>query len=244
MDKIAIIYTTFLRSELAMNTISSIISNWIPNSKLFIGDQNKIAGKIYDVNLNFEIFSLPFDCGLSYARNYLINKANEEGYKYCLITADSIEFNSIANLQPVIDFMKKDDLTALVGFKLNNRVSWEYLMELVPGKHFNLIKPTETIEDNGIKYTECNIVKNFFLAKTEALLNVPWDNALKMHEHEDFFWRLKQKTYKVFYTDYFSANYIDFKPPEYLKYRQRMYSEFRKIFQEKYKIKGWVKIIK
>ena len=57
-------------------------------------------------------------------------------------------------------------------------------------------------------------------------------------EHEDYFHRLKQKSYKVFYTNYLKAEYIDKKPPRYNSYRERIYKVFMPKVKEKYKIVG------
>ena len=238
MNKIALIYTTFLRDDLASKTITSIINNWNTDWRLLIGDQNPTDEKA-SLYANFMYYDLPFDCGLSYARNYLVKKAKELGYEYCLVTADSIEFTGQYNFEPIMIFMK-DNGVDKVGFRLDNRVSWEYNIELIPGKHFELSLSNENLEYDGITYNKVDICKNFFLAKTDALINIPWDNELKLSEHEDHCWRLKQASYKTYFTNYIGANYVDNKPNEYTKYRQRMYFEYRKKLQEKYGIKGWI----
>jgi len=43
-------------------------------------------------------------------------------------------------------------------------------------------------------------VINFFLARTSILQKHPWDSELKVREHEEFFWRLKQKGVKITHT--------------------------------------------
>lgn len=229
---IAIIYTTFLRDDLANKTTQSIYDYW-NDYILLIGNQNKkdMIGS----------FHLPFDCGLSYARNYLVQEAKKLRCDYCLVTADSIEFTDKYNFTPIIDFMETNNVDK-VGFKLDNRISWEYDMALIPGQYFELSKPSaEPIIYKGIKYQKVDICKNFFLAKTQTLLDIPWDNNLKLSEHEDHCYRLRQARCSTYVTDYISANYIDDKSPEYLKYRSRMYGEYRKLLLQKYGIKSWVK---
>ena len=92
------------------------------------------------------------------------------------------------------------------------------------------------------RYRECDIVRNFFLAKTEVLIENPWDDELKVAEHEDFFIRLKQNTfYKVVWTPDIQAKYIGIREGKYDQYRRRMYGEFRKKLLEKWNLKGWVR---
>lgn len=245
MEKIAIIYTTFLRDKLFYRTINSILANWRENFVLLIADQSPTKEKIdwilekAENNSQIKYYPLLFDCGLSYSRNFLINIVKKLNIPYSLITADSIEFNENSiKLEPLTKILKEGKAN-LIGLGLNNRVYWEYYMKLDPN-HFRLIKSEDFIEINNIKYKKCDIVKNFFLAETDILSKVKWDNDLKLSEHEDFFWRFKQNGFKVLWTDYASANYIEYKPQEYKKYRQRMYKEFRDILRKKYNIKGWV----
>lgn len=231
---IAIIYTTFLRDKLANKTLQSIYDNWsLDYGPVLIGNQNK-------ENNVLGSFNLPFDCGLSYARNWLVQKANQLGCKYCLVTADSIEFTSRYDFKPIIECMENNNIDK-IGFGLNNRVPWEYNMGLIPGKYFELTLPSRSVVYKGIEYRNVDICKNFFIAKTKILLDVPWDNDLKLSEHEDHCWRLKQTGHVTVVTNHISANYIDDKPEEYLKYRSRMYSEYRKLFLNKYNISNWVK---
>lgn len=237
MEKVAIITQTFLRDNLMMKTVNSIMDNWQDNYVLFIGDQNKdltvIASDIYnkaykDTKINIKRYKLLFDCGLSFSRNFLINKAHEMGIKYVLISADSIAFNNKYNFEPMINFIKSRNNNAIVGLKLANRQPFEYDMTIDRelGK-FILDKPArgKTVYE-GMGYQRCDIVKNFFIAPTELLIKYPWNNELKLAEHEDEFLRLKENNVEVYYNDTISANYIDEKPDEYKIMRNRLYSEF------------------
>jgi len=247
--KIAIIYSTFLRDELMYQTVQSILDNWQENYILLIGDQNPTPlksvyfGIIADkTNQNIQYWQLPFDSGLSYSRNFLVQKAKGLGCKYCILTADSIKFTKKYNFEPIINFLEEEDNRGIVGLGLDNRQCWVYNMELIPGHFFKLNKDNlKVVNSQGIQFISCEVVANFFLAKTQCLIDNPWDNNLKMAEHEDIFWRLKQTKWKVYYTDYIKALYVNNKPTKYLKFRQRMYGEFKQKLQQKYKITGWLK---
>lgn len=253
-NKIAICLTTFMRDELLYKIIQSIVENITDDCILLVGDQNKeITQRI--IGKNTYHYKLPFDCGLSYARNFLVKKAQEMQIKYCLITADSIQFTEKYNFEPIINFIQDDPRNGIVGFNLKNRIPWECDINLKKGKYFCLNTPQErTIWYNRIKLQRCDMLRNFFLAQTKCLIENPWDNKLKLSEHLDFFWRLKGNkiyfgdyfgedicsAYEVYFTNYISANYVDFKPKEYNQYRQRAHQEFREIFKNKYGISGWV----
>jgi len=245
-DKIAIIFTTFLRNGLAMDTIASILGNWRDDYVLLVADQNRPGAYLFekpDDKINY--YQLPFDCGLSYARNFLVQKAKEMGCEFCLVTADSIAFEKQLDLDPIKNFLRRCDNRGLVGFNLEGRAKWEWNFGGLDAHNFILTVPKEQIVGVNINYVKVDLCKNFYLAKTEMLVEIPWDNDLKVAEHEDWAWRVKQNgKYLLFSTGYITAKYIDSKSPEYLVYRQRMYNEFRNKLRAKYKIDGWVQIIK
>ena len=73
LPKIAILMTTFLRNELANKTIQTILPQLSDDCILLIADQNKPEQQLtLDSNWNHIFYcSLPYDCGLSFVRNYL-----------------------------------------------------------------------------------------------------------------------------------------------------------------------------
>jgi hypothetical protein len=242
---IAILITTFLRDSLLYKTIQTIVDNYPNNSIILIADQGyadsekDITIDYYKSQIPLEYYRLPFDCGLSYARNYLINKANEMNIPYILMSADSIQFAQKYDFQPIIDFLEQNDKRGIVGVDLlGSRCPWEFLMELTD-KGIKLFPSSNYIEFKGIKYKKCDIVRNIFLAKTKTILNL-YDNELKLCEHEDSFITYKQRGYEVYWTDTISFKRISTNTSkEYQSYRKRL-SDFQKILKQKLNISGWV----
>lgn len=255
MKKIAIIYTTFLRDDLMMKTTDYIVDAYDEIFDLFIADQGDINEqkinyyKQLKQKINAKIFKLEFDCGLSFARNFLVQKAHTLGYEYCLITADSILFNHpLFYLKPIIKFLDQEPDCAIIGLDLQGRFNWEGTLDLEKGNQFiikqlNIPKSTVIIKDT-YKYYNVDVCRNFFIARTKALISSCWDNELKLGEHEDFFWRLKQTGWKCLYCPDYSAKYIKSSTPNYDMYRSRLYNDFKKLVQQKFKLKNWVKFIK
>lgn len=220
--KTAIIFTTFMRPELAKMTIASIKANLPDDSVLCVVEQgNELEADIH----------LPYDVGLSAARNAGVTWAYEQAIPWCMITADSIQFTKKYDFNPHIHSGYD-----LIGFDLENRVPYEG--ELWFNMDAGWPTPFKINKDyvpkiNGI-YSEIDICRNFFIAKTEALHLVKWDDELKLCEHEDFFYRFKQAQYSCAWTDSVQATYIDDKPEDYEKMRNRMYTEFRGKVRRKY----------
>ena len=239
MTNLAIIYTTFLRNELAQQTIQSIQPSLNENTILTIGDQNEKESQILQ-NPNWHYtftYPLSYDCGLSYARNYLINVAKSFNIPYVLITADSIEFTAKYDFTPFIDFLEQNKNYTMIGFELKSCPKWEFDLDLVPNQYFLMKPPARAkIAKNDIIYQPCDIFNNFCLIKTENVVNVLWDNELKLTEHEDFFWRMKLAGYESFYTNALSAKRVIYRPEEYKKMRDRTYSIYLDKLLKKYNL--------
>ena len=244
-EKIAILITTFMRDDLLIRTVNTILKNWDDRFYILIGDQGSAGSKewLYKKLKNQKkgkVIYLPFDCGLSHARNQLVTEAYYLSLKYVLLSADSIQFTNKYDFQPIIDFLNTDKDRGIVGFHLDgSKGDWYRDLELIPGKYFQLNKPTrEAIGD----FQPVDIVKNFFLAKTDCLLDNPWDRELCLCEHEDFAYRLKTETnWKVFYYPKLSALHVTEREGEYAKFRNRCYNEFQTKLKQKYGITGWVR---
>ena len=178
MNKIAIIYTTFLRPDLARETLLSIRGH--KEHLILVGDQGDEDNKNHIiVNQRFEYtnridISLPFDCGVSFARNELIKTANKLKYEYCIITADSIRFTNdgtyfkflphraIPKIELAIQYLDSQPTVGILGFDLSGRVPWEYNMDIADGK-FILTKAGELEVDQltGLRVRKCDICRQF-----------------------------------------------------------------------------------
>lgn len=253
--KIAFGITTFLRDHLMMECVKTTVNAVPLNSVILVADQGRESEekKVFvEKHKSVKCTLLPFDCGLSAGRNFLVKQAKELGCEYIVIGADSIFVDeSMIYVEELTRCMETSNID-LIGFDLKNRIPWEAFVELIPGKYFELdfvrtkqgafnSQNVKLIQNdaNALIY-KCELVKNFFIAKVDALLECPWDEDLKLFEHEDFFWRFKKAGKTVAWTQYCSGSYVDQKPPDYKQYRSRMYSEFKNILQKKYDITGWI----
>jgi hypothetical protein len=243
VSKLAILFTAFERKNLSEKTLQSIypyLSS--PNIFLLVADQSKIPySTTYGVTNSF-VYTLPYDCGLSAARNFLVQQAFKLDCEFVLLTADSIEFNSGYDFRPYIDFLKSNPTYGILGFNLINKREWEFNMNIVDNC-FELTKSNECVQYNNRRFKKIDICRNFFLAKTQTLLDCKWDENLKLCEHEAFFWDLKTRTdWKVFYTDSLSASYIKQKEGEYKKLRLRSNFEYAQLAKIKYGLKQLVRV--
>lgn len=243
--KIAILITTFLRDNLLYKTLQTIVDNYTKDCIVLIADQGyadeekDITIDYYKSQMPLEYYKIPFDSGLSFARNFLVNKANEMNIPYILMGADSIQFTQPYDFQPFIKFLEQNDKRGIVGFELDgSKCGWEFLMELTD-KGIKLLSSSNYTKFEGIKYKKVDICRNIFLAKTNTLLDL-WDSELKLCEHEDSFITYKQRGYEVYWTDAISFKRISGNTSEeYQAYRKRL-SDYQKILKQKLNMSGWI----
>ena len=215
-----------------------------------------------------KVISAVYDCGLSVARNLGILEAKKDNIAYILMSADSIKFTEsmkkINYLIKYLNYSKKFNID-LIGLDLKERIGWESFLDLKdsfildfidkekqPDEKFadleSIRKSDEWTDENGkkalygnvIDFWHCDIVRNFFLATTKSLLNIPWDNNGKMSEHCPYFWEYKKAGYKVSYTDYCNGEYLNNNDKIYKSIRNKNLQEGRKYFMEKYNLKKWI----
>ncbi len=226
----------------------------------------------YEIERRIKVIKAPYDCGLSMARNLGVEQASKDNIPYCLISSDSIKFNdSMKHINNIVKYLNysPDFNIDLLGLNLKNRnVGWEAKLDLKDSFILDFIdknnKPDEKFADletirnskewsyeNGnpckvgdvINIWKCDIVRNFFLATTQSLLNVKWDKNLKMREHEAYFWEYKKAGFKVGWTNTCQGEYIGTKENEYAKLRAKNMRESLNYLFKKYNLKSWVKYI-
>ena len=194
-----------------------------------------------------QIYRLPFNCGLSYARNFLVKQSNEP---YLMIIDDDFEFTEKTNLTYFLSILNHRKENGLVGGDIENRPSYHanlvfeklnnnlYLHRIKCLNEEQILNPYRSClaKDSKIKYYYTDIVLNFFVAKREVLEDLLFDENLKLCEHSDFFLRLKkQNKWKVCYYPETTCNHIKIKNSEgYNKFRQN--NNYLQMFLDKWEL--------
>jgi glycosyltransferase involved in cell wall biosynthesis len=186
LQDITVLITSFLRPGYLTEALSSIRRN--SDAQIVVADDSgneaRSEGWIY----------LPFDSGLPAKRNACVEMTRT---KYALLGCDDFDFTEdamagVVRMREVLE--AHPDVDVVVGRYGNN--PYEGFLEWVEGSH---IKETrlETHRTAPL-YTEpypvwkIDIGVNFFLARTSALREIPWDTRYKIGgEHGDWFLDLK-----------------------------------------------------
>ena len=170
---------------------------------------------------------LPFDSGLTAKRNAAVNLATR---KYSLLAADDFNFTPLyvrEGIERMIETLDAHPEVDVVVGTYNNK-KYEGYLEYVPGEYIAehpraglpiFLKPYPAWKiDIGI---------NYFLARTEVLREVPWDETIRPigGEHGDWFLQMKLAGKNVVFVEGCKIEALEDRPEwrhlEYLSHRCR-----------------------
>lgn len=154
------------------------------------------------------------DKGLSWGRNYLVEKAKT---KYVFICDDDCIFTKNTDLEEMKRRLEADDLDILSMHDETVGTHYNGIYELEKGDpEFGDTVHLKNPKEDGL----CDFVINFFLAKRESLLKHKWDERLKIGEHFAFFYNHRGKL-KMKHAGDISIAHEHIGSEEYNKDRQR-----------------------
>ena len=87
-------------------------------------------------------------------------------------------------------------------------------------------------------YLECDIIPQFFVARTSAIIEMGgWASELKTEEHEEFFVRCQAHSLKTLYCPHVTIRHWSDLPPHYARFRHRSY---RPVAAAKMGVHTWI----
>lgn len=179
-DNVTVVIKTFLRPNIARRCVKSL--RQVFGGKIIVVDDSPTPINFNDPKV--EVLPLPFNSGLSIGRNAGV-KASQT--PYTLITDDDAVFTCASDLSKAYSFLEAHpevDGIALTLIKLPRMNAGDIYAEwLYPGA-LPLIKPVGEPIDG---YPVVAVPVNLFLARTDSLRHIPWDERLKIFEHRDYF---------------------------------------------------------
>jgi len=219
----AYICVNILRKEATKKCVESLRQHY-PRCKIYVGDQDPPTAEMYRFyeENNVEYYFLPFDCGLGYARNFLIRKVKEP---YVMWGDNDFVFDEKANIYKGIELLKsKKDIGVVGGCVLVDGKEQHYERILMYDRGYGILVyiPLELIDPKpcdfkGDSYYYCDLTFNFAIARKEIFGNkkVRWNEDIKVsYEHSDFF--LKLKLYSKYRVVYFPAMKVNHEKEKYL----------------------------
>jgi glycosyltransferase involved in cell wall biosynthesis len=185
-EKLTVLIKTFERPRCAARLVASIRRHF-PGVRVVVVDDSTQPVQLQGVT----VVPMPFNVGVSAGRNEGLRHVATE---FVLLADDDYVFYRGTNLSaalrlmerfPAIDIMGGDELNLPLVTRTNYETGFYREGNLLPTGASHLHPPGTKI--GGLTVREK--VPNFFLARTDRLRQVPWDPALRLMEHRDFFTR-------------------------------------------------------
>ena len=180
VSQLTLLIKTFER-HYAVNRLVKSIKRHYPDIKIIVVDDSQKPTHIDGV----EMITLPYDSGISVGRNAALDIIDS---KYFLLLDDDFVFSRRQKLGELIAEMEKYPNIDILGGRVIDLPF--YIVHNFHDTPFTSNKP-EKIKI-GTKYGQNKVVtktQNFFIARTEAVKKVKWNESLKVAEHTDFFTR-------------------------------------------------------
>jgi len=231
MRNVDFLITTLDRYYLLEQLLNSIFK-YYPNAKVTVADQSRdIKSSFYNQwsDKDLRVFPLPYDCGLSFARNILVENTDRD---YKLLLEDDFKFTEQTDIKKLKKLMDVADIAGGSVYKAKNyqRLPFECYLKKYGKELWQVSDGEKWKKYKGVNYKKTGCVMNFAMFRKNVFYDVKWDNRLKLREHQHFFYRARRK--KIVYTD--DVRILDNKKgaghPNYRKMKGR--DEFWKIAME------------
>ncbi len=214
LDEITLLIKSFMRKECVENLLRSI-RKFYKNIKIIIVDDSGDVNYNFDYDKNIKTYQIEYDSGLSFGRNFGVSKINT---KYFILLDDDFEFTENTDIIKWFDIFIESGFDLLGADVIMDGKKMDYFANLSIKE--KKLKYERVTNDKSNRFVKCDMVLNFFLAKTDIIKNHGWDNDLKLAEHTAFFFEHKDKI-NVGYTQEISINHQKVLEGNYIKFRTR-----------------------
>jgi len=245
MSKVTAVIKTFIRDEALFYCIKTLKTSY-PSIHIIVADDGyctpEKGEKLKAMGVD-KYIELPWERGLSAGRNRLIEAVETP---YILLCDDDFSFSPECHLERLLELTEVVDIAGGLVYNLRNWVfcdngaGWDITGGNFVTRNGKLSidgKRGSTFWHKGIRYEKADFVLNFFIAKTEVLRKVMWDERLKFSvEHIDFCLRAKDLgvTSGRCLDSYVLHKVVeDAFDPRYLQIKKN-YGQYRKLFAEKW----------
>ena len=239
------IIINFLREPYLYRCIESLKATY-PDINFLVGENGNYNKKVEELinQHNGKYIQMPYDSGVCYARNRLVKEVKT---KYVMIGDDDFEYNHSARVDDMIDFLDNNPDIDLIGGRISEGgevKNYQGFIEQNKGhliyKALDIRKGLKICKKTLLEYKECDLTFNFFVARTEKVKKVLWDEEIKVaFEHSSFFIDFVNAGNKVVFSP---EPIVIHKPKDVIINNKEEYRQFRsrridkKRFFEKYNL--------
>lgn len=179
---LTVIAKTFERPANARRMISTL--RRVFDGPIFVADDSRAPQEFDDPAV--QVVVLPFDSGVAKGRNAALAEVTTE---FVMSVDDDFVFTPEVDLNRVIAYLRRNPQVDIVGGLVINLPLWQapdYTTARLFAYRGEPIRPAGTVID-GLPVL--HKVPQFFIARTERIRLVGWDDKLKRVDHTDFFTR-------------------------------------------------------
>lgn len=216
---------TFLRDNYLFDCVASLRETY-PDMPIIVADDGDPSDekeeKLRSLGVN-EYLRLPYNLGISVGRNTLVDACNTQ---YLLLSDDDLFFTPESGVEKLRTLMGISDIASGAFLNYGCEV-FNYELNYIReegGRFRSVDVPWPPFSEyEGVRYGKCDLTHNIFVANTDIVRKVRWEESIKVrYEHEDFFMSAKLQGVRVVYcpdvlVPHKKQKYID--SPEYLSHR-------------------------
>lgn len=224
LKDVTVLINNFLRPQYTRKCIESLRTNY-QDINFIVGNSDEPDDELkkFVTDNGGAYIDLPFDCGITTARNEMVKNVNT---RYCLIGDDDFYYTPEAHLEIMLEFMQIADVCGGRIIENGNIRDYQGFIE----DHGDQLVYRKLLLDawknfKTYRYKDCDLTFNFFMAPTRILKRVKWDENIKVsYEHSDWFLTAKEAGLRVIFTPHCVVTH---KPELDEPIDQDRYSKFR-----------------
>lgn len=219
-ENVTVIYKSFERQKMAKRLYENL-QNYYPGIRVVIADDSV---KPLDLKGDaLEIIQLPFNSGLCYGLNRALERVKtpfvmrmDDDELLTVKTSLGAQVSFLYN-HPEIDIVGFCTLTAIRCKNPDDEVSHFTSFSMKDAPKPLLIPHMTRIDGNHFVMGK---IPNLYIARTEKVRSIGWDEHLRMMDHQDFFWRAAGNLVTVIALGTAVFHYHNPFQRHYQKYRQ------------------------
>ena len=236
-EQCTIVFKSFERQRMAKRLYKNI-QKYYPGIKVIIADDSREPLHLQGKNL--QVLNLPFNSGLSYGLNRALEKVTTE---YVIRMDEDELLTPFTRFEKQLEFLHVHPEVDLVGIlpfnipilKSMNEAAEEYYkqpMGYAP-------KPLKIPHMTKVDDTHCVLgkVPNIFIARTDKVKEVGYDDNIRMIDHNEFFYRAAGNLVAALDTSCFVMHYHNRYDMNYQRYRRDILGDKMYIYEKMRKAK-------
>ena len=220
MKNTTAIVISFLRPAYTIACIESLRRNY-PEIEIVVGENAERDEKLAKIcqKVGAKYIQLPYDSGVCVGRNMLMKHVETD---YVMVGDDDFFYTRDTGADKMLSFLERHPEFDLIGGRVmengivrNYQGSIERRRDFLKNTPINLeTAEFKTDDETGIRYIKTDLTFNFFVARVEKIIGIPWDEEIKVaYEHESWFIDLQEAKINVA----FSPDPIVIHKPEHLR---------------------------